>query len=59
VNEHRIRTSATEQGYTAACSCTWRTMRRTREQRDRDVTADRVAYPVTPVATVSPEVSSD
>jgi hypothetical protein len=39
MTQHRVRTSATADGWTAACTCGWRTVRRTREQRDQDTDA--------------------
>jgi hypothetical protein len=39
---HRIRRSTTTNGYEAACSCGWRTIRRTRELRDLDADAHAI-----------------
>jgi hypothetical protein len=44
--QHRVRTSATADGWTAACTCGWRTVRRTREQRDQDTGAHQLGNAV-------------
>ena len=43
VTAHRVRTTTTERGYEASCVCSWRTVRRTREQCDEDVDAHQMA----------------
>lgn len=42
-SEHRIRTAATEAGYTAGCSCGWRIVRSARAERDQLATDHRAA----------------
>jgi hypothetical protein len=46
MTQHRVRTSATADGWTAACTCGWRTVRRTREQRDLDTDAHQLGNAV-------------
>jgi hypothetical protein len=43
MTEHRVHTSATEAGWSAACTCGWRTVRRTRQLRDQDTDAHHMA----------------
>jgi hypothetical protein len=44
---HRVRTSVDERGWCATCSCSWRTVRRTRQQRDQDADAHAMANALT------------
>jgi hypothetical protein len=44
---HRIHTSATAAGWAAACTCGWRTVRRTRQLRDTDINAHQMANALT------------
>ncbi len=39
---HHLRRFTTVDGFEAACSCGWRTCRRTRELRDRDADAHEI-----------------
>lgn len=47
MTEHRVHTSATADGWAAACPCGWHVTRRTRAQRDTDSNAHQMANALT------------